>query len=263
MEVKFSSSRILEPNSRRDFETTTTLNRKPRMVVRLTTACILGWIIVAAALGVVVDAWTIPSPMAASPLKRLQRQQPFTKMGTTTTTTTLFSDPAAVSVVPTTSDDDEYEYVEYDALTEAEFIGSEWLVGTNWDRRTDLIEETWVRLVTSEDGRNVCYWGDNSEGKWSLDTTSQFLSISKENFFGKQIWAGVVDDFYFVQGTVRGWTYVSTAQVLGQWQARRLGVDKEEAGTAPWFETTNDEDDTTTSSASSVVVESNDASSYV
>lgn len=134
--------------------------------------------------------------------------------------------------------EEEYEYVEYDSLTEAEFAGSEWLVGTNWDSRSDVIEETWVRLVVDEDGKNLCYWGDKSEGKWSLDVASQFLSISKESFFGKQIWAGVVDDYYFLQGTVRGWTYLQPASVLGQWQARRLGVDPEEAGVAPWFETT-------------------------
>ena len=131
--------------------------------------------------------------------------------------TTLFADVSAATTVSdnqSSSDEDdadEYEYVEYDALTEAEFVGSEWLVGTNWDRRSDAIEETWVRLVVNEDGKNLCYWGDNSEGKWSLDVASQFLSISKESFFGKQIWAGVVDDYYFLQGTVRGWTYLQPA----------------------------------------------------
>lgn len=158
--------------------------------------------------------------------------------------TALFADTS--TSLPGTSveedDEDEYEYVEYDALTEAEFVGSEWLVGTNWDRSSDKIEETWVRLVVSEEGKNMCYWGDNSEGKWSLDVASQFLSISKESFFGKQIWAGVVEDYYFLQGTVRGWTYLMPASVLAQWQARRLGVDKEEAGVAPWFQTDDDGD---------------------
>ena len=87
-----------------------------------------------------------------------------------------------------------------------------------------------------EDGKNICYWGDNSEGKWNLDVASQFLSISKESYFGKQIWAGIVDDYYFLQGTVRGWSYLQPASVLAQWQSRRLGVGKDEAGTAPWFE---------------------------
>ena len=138
-------------------------------------------------------------------------------------------------------EDDEYEYVEYERLTESEFVKSEWLVGTNWDRSRDKIDETWVRLLVDEDGKNVAYWGDKSEGKWSLDVASQFLSISKEGIFGKEIWAGVVDDFYFLQGTVRGWTYWQAASVLGQWQARRLGVDKEEIGTPPWFEGTQEE----------------------
>ena len=152
---------------------------------------------------------------------------------------------ASISAPPSTvndndnsddGDNDEYEYLEYDALTEAEFVGSEWLVGTNWDRNPEKIEETWVRLVVSEEGKNICYWGDNSEGKWSLDVASQFLSISKESWFGKQIWAGVVDDYYFLQGTVRGWTYLQPASVLAQWQAKRLGVDTDEAGVAPWFQ---------------------------
>jgi hypothetical protein len=146
----------------------------------------------------------------------------------------------ATSTTASSSDDEEdeeeYEYVEYDVLTEAEFVGSEWLVGTNWDRNPEKIEETWVRLVVNEDGKNICYWGDNSEGKWSLDVASQFLSISKESWTGKQIWAGVVDDYYFLQGTVRGWTYLQPASVLAQWQAKRLGVDPEEAGVAPWFQ---------------------------
>ncbi|KAL7569848.1 hypothetical protein ACA910_008517 [Epithemia clementina (nom. ined.)] len=137
-------------------------------------------------------------------------------------------------------DGDEYEYVEYERLTESEFVMSEWLVGTNWDSSRSKIDETWVRLIVDDDGKNVAYWGDKSEGKWSLDVATQFLSISKENLYGKQIWAGVVDDFYYLQGTVRGWTYWQAAAVLGQWQAKRLGVDKEEAGTPPWFE--NDEE---------------------
>eukprot|EP00977_Amphora_coffeiformis_P011126 scaffold2657_cov89-Amphora_coffeaeformis.AAC.20 len=166
----------------------------------------------------------------------------FHRSSSTLSRTVIFSDASTSIASTATSEDDdddeeeEYEYVEYDALTEAEFVDSEWLVGTNWDRDPSKIEETWVRLVVSEDGKNLCYWGDNSEGKWSLDVASQFLSISKESLFGKQIWAGVVDDFYFMQGTVRGWTYLMSAQVLAQWQAKRLGVDPDEAGTPPWFE---------------------------
>lgn len=147
-------------------------------------------------------------------------------------------------------DDDEYEYVEYDMLTEAEFMGSEWLVGTLMDKNPNNIVETWVRLATDKDGKNVAIWGDNSQGTWSLDVANQFLSMSKESIFGKDIWAGVVDDYYFTLGTVRGWNFLSPAAVIGQWQAKRLGVDKEEAGAAPWFEA--DEDDEENSTASSV-----------
>jgi len=166
------------------------------------------------------DAWT------TQPL--------LTRRKTFPSNTFLQQSSSALSVPD--EDDEEYEYVEYDSLQEQDFAGSEWLVGTNLDSRPDKIQETWVRLVVTEDGGNLAVWGDNSEGKWALDVASQFFSISKESIFGKKIWAGVVDDYYYLQGTVRGWMYWSPAAVLGQWQARRLGVDKEEAGTPPWFE---------------------------
>jgi len=132
----------------------------------------------------------------------------------------------------------EWEYVEVEALTEADFVGSEWLVGTNWNNNPNQIKETWCRLVTTEDGTNLAIWGDKAEGKWNLEVGSQFLSISKETWGGwggKKIWAGVVDDYYYLQGTIRGWSFLSPAEVLGGWQAKRLGVDPEEAGVAPWF----------------------------
>ena len=69
---------------------------------------------------------------------------------------------------------------------------------------------------------------------------------SKKSFFGKDIWAGVIDDYYYSRGTVRGWNFLSAASVVGQWQAKRLGVEADEAGTAPWFETDNDDTDTDT-----------------
>lgn len=142
-------------------------------------------------------------------------------------------------------DENEFEYVEYDALTEEEFVGSEWMIGTNWDNRPNDIAETWVRLIVDKNGKNVAIWGDdeNTQGKWSLDVASQFLSISKENvLWGKKIWACTVDDFYYLQGTVRGWNFLSAACVLGQFQAKRLGVDANEAGTAPWFQQENTEE---------------------
>jgi hypothetical protein len=147
------------------------------------------------------------------------------------------------------NDDQEYEYVEYDILTEPEFMGSEWLVGTVMDSNPEKIVETWVRLATDRDGKNVAIWGDQSQGTWAFDTANQFLSFSKERLWGKDIWAGVVDDYYFTQGTVRGWNFFSAAAVLGQWQAKRLGVDPNEAGIAPWFEEVDDDvavDDSTT-----------------
>jgi hypothetical protein len=147
----------------------------------------------------------------------------------------------ADNFVSTDDDDEEYEYVEYDMLTEPEFMGSEWLVGTVMDSNQRKIQETWVRLATNKDGKNVAIWGDNSQGTWNFDTANQFLSFSKERFWGKEIWAGVVDDYYFTNGTVRGWNFFSAAAVLGQWQAKRLGVDPEEAGTPPWFEEEEEE----------------------
>ena len=76
--------------------------------------------------------------------------------------------------------DDEYEYIEYDALTEAEFLQSEWLIGTNFDRQPDQIIET-CRLIVNEAGKNIAVWGDGAQGTWNLDVASQFLSISKES----------------------------------------------------------------------------------
>mmetsp|Transcript_19242 Transcript_19242/g.27064 ORF Transcript_19242/g.27064 Transcript_19242/m.27064 type:complete len:240 (+) Transcript_19242:67-786(+) len=140
--------------------------------------------------------------------------------------------------------EDEWEYEEFENLTETDFYGSEWKVGTLMDN-SNKIQETWCRLVV-KDGQNIAIWGDSADGKWNFDVASQFLSISKESFggwFGKQIWAGSVDDYYYIQGTVRGWSPISPASVLGQWQSSRLGVSKDEAGIAPWFEDDGDGDD--------------------
>ena len=138
-------------------------------------------------------------------------------------------------------EEEEWEYLEYEDLQESDFLGSEWLVGTNYDNNPNKIEETWVRCIVAENGKQPCIWGDGSKGTWSFDRASQYFSLSKEYFYGKTIWAGVVEDYYYLQGTVRGWTYISAAQVVGQWQAKRLGVDPEEAGTAPWFEENEEE----------------------
>jgi hypothetical protein len=175
----------------------------------------------------------------------------------TTTTTTLTSTSTSTTTASDDTeqddgDEEEYEYIEYDNLTEKEFVGSEWLVGTCWDNRND-IQETWCRLIVDTDGKNVAIWGDNSQGSWNLDVASQFISWSKENkLLGKQIWAATVDDYYYLQGTVRGWRFWSAAAVVGQWQARRLGVDKDEAGIAPWFA---DDDDGGNGEADGEVVE--------
>jgi hypothetical protein len=134
-------------------------------------------------------------------------------------------------------EEEEYEYIELDQLTEAEFVGSEWLVGTCFESSKNKIKETWLRLAVAPDGKNLAVWGDGAQGKWSIDVASGFFSASKETLWrGKEIWACTADDYYFMQGTVRGWTFLTAANVVGQWQARRLGVDPEEAGVAPWLQ---------------------------
>jgi hypothetical protein len=146
-------------------------------------------------------------------------------------------------------EDDELEWVEeeFEALTERDFYNTEWKIGTLMDNKPRVpnsIDTTWVRLTTTEDGQNKATWGDGSKGKWVVDVPSQYFSISKESFggwFGKKIWAGNIDDFYYLEGTVRGWSPISPASVVGQWQAIRLGVvdgervTTEERGEAPWF----------------------------
>lgn len=178
-------------------------------------------------------------------------QQPFTSVTTTTTTkkfhhTTSTFLAASVALGDTNNneeeEEEEYEYVEYDNLVEQDFATSEWLVGTNWNRSPQNIDETWVRLAVAPDGKNVAVWGDGKTGKWTLDVASQYLSISKEYIYGKEIWAGIVDDYYYLQGTVRGWSFWQPASVRAQWQAKRLNVDPEEAGTPPWYEETTQEE---------------------
>ena len=165
-------------------------------------------------------------------------------------------------------DDEEWVYEEYTDLTEADFYNSEWKIGIVWNDNEDVIKETWVRLIVDDNGggpgstpTNVAIWGDGGKGKWSLDVANQFFSISKESFggwFGKRIFAGNADDYYYLQGTVRGWSPVQSASVLGQWQMKRLGVDREEAGIAPWFQ--EDEDDEEEASSGANMLEGSDES---
>eukprot|EP01083_Nonionella_stella_P080422 221045_1 len=122
--------------------------------------------------------------------------------------------------------DDEMEWVEeeFELLTERDFYNTEWKIGTLMDDKPKdpaSIDTTWVRLVTNDAGENVAIWGDDSKGKWTIDVATQFFSISKETFggwFGKRIWAGTVEDFYYLDGTVRGWGPISPASVDGQWK---------------------------------------------
>jgi hypothetical protein len=185
----------------------------------------------------ICQAWVL-SPSSRIPMSRQQQ--------VTLSSTTLANANDALSVPEEEEEEEEYEYIEYELLTEPEYMGSEWLVGTVMDNNQAKIAETWVRLAADNKGKNIAIWGDNAQGTWSLDVANQFLSISKENLIGKKIWAGVVEDYYFTAGTVRGWSFVTSAAVIGQWQAKRLGVDMEEAGTAPWFEEEEEEEEETT-----------------
>jgi hypothetical protein len=183
------------------------------------------------ALNVLSNAWVSPSAVS----RRVSLTPP--------SCSALYSSVTADSSSMTTEEDDdeEYEYVELDYLAETEFLGSEWLIGTCMDKNPNKIVETWCRLAVDKNGKNVAIWGDNSEGTWNWDVASQFLSFSKEALWGKDIWAGVVDDYYYMQGTVRGWSFFSAAKVVAQWQAKRLGVDPEEAGIAFWNQVQEEE----------------------
>ena len=192
------------------------------------------------------QGWITPTSTTRTNRPQQQRAR-LVLLQQSSTSSSVNSQIAATTSDDDEDDDDEYEYVEYDALSEDEFLGSEWLVGTVMDNNPNKIQETWCRLAVDNDGKNVAIWGDNSEGTWNWDTANQFLSFSKNSLIGKDIWAGVVDDYYYIQGTVRGWNFLSPAAVLGQWQAKRLGIDPEEAGVAPWFEQNQEEEESSPS----------------
>jgi hypothetical protein len=196
------------------------------MISLLSTRLLCLLLLTIAILATTTQAWVSSSPRAAA----IGR----TQFSALSSSTTVNSNPPAAA--EDEDEEEEYEYVEYDILSEPEFVGSEWLVGTVMDKSPNRIAETWVRLIVDKKGKNVAIWGDNSQGTWNFDKANQFLSMSKENFFGKDIWAGVVEDYYFTQGTVRGWNFFTAAAVVAQWQAKRLGADPGEAGVAPWFE---------------------------
>jgi len=164
---------------------------------------------------------------------------------------------------PLLSSTDEYEEVELDELTNSDFdttydengelqYFTEWKIGTLSKNKPMEIVTTWVRLFSDRtDGKflgggQLAEWGDGRKGKWSFDERSQFLSISKDTFVGiggKDIWACEVNDFYYLRGAVRGWRPWAAADVKGQWQGIRLGVDQEERGEAPWFGEEEEEGD--------------------
>ncbi|EED90613.1 predicted protein [Thalassiosira pseudonana CCMP1335] len=215
----------------------------------------------------VIHSFTTPytSSLIRPPLSSSSQQAPSTCSSRKTTVPSksglcMSSETEVEDIVATVEvedeDDDDMEWVEeeFELLTERDFYNTEWKIGTlmeNKPRRPESIDTTWVRLQTNEAGENTAVWGDKSKGKWTIDVPSQFFSVSKETFggwFGKQIWAGTIEDFYFLEGTVRAWSPISPASVIGQWQAIRLGVEGgdrvtvEERGVAPWFMEKDDDD---------------------
>mmetsp|Transcript_7796 Transcript_7796/g.11448 ORF Transcript_7796/g.11448 Transcript_7796/m.11448 type:complete len:237 (-) Transcript_7796:150-860(-) len=218
-------------------------------MIRINNLCIISTLLaISSAL-----AFTTPSsPHSKSSFATASRLiQPTHKISRQTLTKTYASSIESTSATTTDdkdgdsdADDGEWEFEEYEKLTESDFFGSEWKVGTLMDG-ANKIDTTWCRCVV-QDGEFIAVWGDNSKGKWSFDAGSQFFSITKDTFggwFGKKIWAGSVEDYYFMEGTVRGWSPISSASVEGQWQMKRLGVDPDEAGTPPWFEENSEEEE--------------------
>ena len=233
----------MESATRRHAISRTGNNNAPLAVVTATAYVVLCAVLFTAFLSTLAEAWQ-PSPAAAFSFAATRRGNPLHMSSEASAIPQPSSGTASSDAgqqQEEEDDDDEYEYVELEFLTEKDLATSEWLVGTNWDNNPNQIAETWCRLAVDEKGQNIAIWGDGAEGKWNLDVASQFLSISKENVFqGKRIWACTIDDYYYLQGTVRGWNFLQAASVLGQWQAKRLGVDPEEAGVAPWFQEDDD-----------------------
>lgn len=153
----------------------------------------------------------------------------------------LASSIEASGTIEGSIDGNEYEYIEYDELTEKQFMGSVWLVGTNEADNegnvTDKVTETKLFLTTDDQDKKVAMWGDCSKGKWYIDN-GNFLA-SKESLFGRRYWTCYADDFYFMEGTIQGWSLISPAMKLGMFQAIRLDVDKEVMGEAPWIRRSN------------------------
>jgi len=204
------------------------------------------------------------------PSRRLTQQQPLLMAPIFSSSTSRGSIITSVSRLQAASEEtedqkaeeEEWEFEEYEVLEESDFYNSEWKVGTVWNDNLKRIDVTWCRLIAAEKQLKAI-WGDGAEGKWTFDRASQFFSISKETFGGwggKKIWACVIDDYYFMEGSVRGWSPLSPASVLGQWQAKRLGLDPEEMGVAPWFQEDDAEDEVVISDIGDVdgtAVESN------
>ena len=111
-----------------------------------------------------------------------------------------------------------------------DFAGSEWKVGIVWNGRED-VEVTWARV--SDDGEGTVQWGFGAAGQVRVDDGA-FVTLTRDfplGWGGKRLFSARIDSDVYLEGIIRGWKPWVPADVMGQWQAYRLGVDR--GGEAP------------------------------
>jgi len=123
-----------------------------------------------------------------------------------------------------------------DIITPKEYFkGSEWKVGIMWKDNKN-IQETWIRCKEEFD----CEWGTGGkEGTWDVD--GKIFTFTRDyvgGWNGKRIFSAPLRDRnseVYLEGLVRGWAPFTPAEVMGQWQAIRLGVDRSEYDDPIWM----------------------------
>jgi len=161
--------------------------------------------------------------------------------GTTSSTTDEEEDvPASTTDLQVASSELAEDPDSRTAWSDADIAGSEWKIAIQWfdddglPKRGGELQETWLRF--KED--YVVEWGIGATGVWSLD--GQFLSISRDfalGWGGKRILSCKLaqkQNEAYIEGMVRGWTPLTAASVMGQWQALRLGIDRTPYGEPFW-----------------------------
>mmetsp|Transcript_84456 Transcript_84456/g.169027 ORF Transcript_84456/g.169027 Transcript_84456/m.169027 type:complete len:349 (-) Transcript_84456:214-1260(-) len=114
-----------------------------------------------------------------------------------------------------------------------DFIKSEWKIAIMWEG-SNKPQETWIRFVDDFE----LEWGLNAKGTWEM--SGQFLSFSRDFAFGiggKRIFGAKLSrkqNEVYIDGLVRGWSPIAPANVMGQFQAMRLNVDRKEYGIPYW-----------------------------